>query len=291
MDITNKISNFITEDIAYFLGLVVGRGIFIKGTENIKLMIEFPFKNLEAVGITSKYNVPLYLSNSVDKIVSRLKKLGLDIEKNTSLENKIVSLIIKWQDSDISFQFLHFLLNGDRTDYHSFRIPQAIYESDKEKQKEFLRGYFDVTGHIRLSNRDQGGQHRIYLEVDHKNWLLVADLFILLEKHLGIPIQTINFGHPNFRGKVGWAKEHQIKIFVNQFLSIGSYIAHKDRVIKELAKQNRPNIGDNKQEPRIKIKPTTPEEISPKLPAYLRGKHFNHSSELLNCLLSQRKNG
>ena len=286
MDITNKISNFITEDIAYLLGLIVGRGTFIKERENLKLIIDFPFKNLEAIGVKSKYNVSLHLSDSVDDIILRLKKLGLNIEKNKNFENKIVSLIIKWQDSYIAFQFLHFLLNGNHTNYHSFRIPRAIYESDKEKQKEFIRGYFDVTGHIRVSNRDQAGHHRIYLEVDHRNWFLVADLFILFEKYLKIPIQTINFGHPNFRGEKGWAKEHQIKIFANQFLSIGSYIAHKDTVIKELAKQNKPSIGSNRRGPKIKNKPTTPEENSSKLPDYLRGKHFNHSSELLNYLLS-----
>ena len=51
---------------------------------------------------------------------------------------------------------------------------KAIFQADKEKQKEFLRGYFDVTGYVRASNSQFGkeDQQRIYLEVDHRNWFL-----------------------------------------------------------------------------------------------------------------------
>lgn len=292
MDITNKISDFITEDIAYFLGLITGRGTFILSNEVTKLTIEFPFKNLKAEGISRTFDTPLYLSRSVDNVVSRLRKLGLNIEKDVSTdETQGVSLIITWHEpTDISSQFVHFLLNGDHTDYHSFRIPKAIYEADKERQKEYLRGYFDVTGHIRKSNRDQSGQHRVYLEVDHRNWMLVADFYVLIDKYLDIPIQTVDFGHPNFRGEKGWAKEHQLKIYANQFLPIGSYITHKDEVIKELASENREDVGDKRGKPRIGQKPSATDENSEKLPEYLRGKHFNHYTELLEFLISKREN-
>lgn len=288
MDTTNKLSEFITEDVAYFLGMVVGKGTLIHGNENTKLMIQFPFKNLEAEGITQSYDTPLYLSNSVDRILSRLRRLGFNIEKNVDEESKSVSLIINWHEYDISSQLLHFLLNGEHSDYHSFRIPKAIFESDTEKQKEFLRGYFDVTGHIRKSNADRGGQHRIYLEVDQRNWLLNVDLYELIEKYLGIPIQTINFGHPNFRGATGWAKEHQVKIYANQFLSIGSYLSYKNEVLRELAAQNRPGVGTNRRGPVITTKPSIPEENSDRLPDYIRNKHFNHYTELLQCLIEYK---
>lgn len=288
MDTTNKLSEFITEDVAYFLGMTVGKGTLIHGNENTKLMIQFPFKNLEAEGITQSYDTHLYLSNSVDRILSRLRRLGFDIEKNVDEESRSVSLIINWHEYDISSQLLHFLLNGEHSDYHSFRIPKAIFEADTEKQKEFLRGYFDVTGHIRKSNADRGGQHRIYLEVDQRNWLLNVDLYELIEKHLGIPIQTINFGHPNFRGATGWGKEHQIKIYANRFLPIGSYLSHKNDVLRELAAQNRSGVGINRRGPMIGTKPSIPEENSNRLPDYIRNKHFNHYTELLQCLIEYK---
>jgi hypothetical protein len=200
---------------------------------------------------------------------------------------------VVWRNTDLTWQLLAYLLNGDFSDYHSFRIPKAIFQSDKEKQKEFLRGYFDVTGYVRASNSQFGreDQQRIYLEVDHRNWFLTLDLYKLFEK-VGIPIESIDFGHPNFRDpnfkKVAgfWAKEHQVKIFANQFLPIGSYLKHKQEVLTDLVKMNKAGLGDNSSEKqfRIREKAQNPEENSEKLPDFLKGKHFNHYSELLAVL-------
>lgn len=297
MDRTNKLSSFLTEDIAYFLGLTVGRGVIVKGTESNKLIIEFPFKNLKAQSPEKKYDTQMYLSNSLDKIVNRLKGFGLNVEKRSDTDNKIVSLIIDWRNRDVAWQLLNYLLDEEHTDYHSFRIPKAIFEADKEKQKEFLRGYFDVTGYIRTSNArfGQQDQQRVYLEVDHRNWFLVLDLCRLLDI-IGVPIESIDFGHPNFRdpefkkGPGFWAKEHQMKIFANQILFIGSYLTHKDEVLKELAAMNKPGLGKGKKDIRIREKPKNPEESSEKLPEFLRGKHFNHYTELLDYLTSEDRN-
>jgi hypothetical protein len=297
MDKTNKLSAFLSEDMAYFLGLVVGRGTIFRGSEVNRLIIEFPFKNLEAQGITKKYDTQMYLSGSLDRIVNRLKKLGLNVRKESDIDNKTVSLIIEWHGEDIAWRLLNYLLNEEHTDYHSFRIPKAIFEADKEKQKEFLRGYFDVTGHIRASNArfGQKDQQRVYLEVDHRNWFLVLDLYRLLTA-VGIFIESIDFGHPNFRDPEHkkqsgfWAKEHQIKIFANHFLPIGSYLTHKEEILKELAALNNPKLGTGKKIVKIKKKPMNPEENSEKLPEFLRGKHFDHYTQLLKYLDSLDKN-
>jgi len=296
MDTTDKLSSFLTEDMAYFLGLVVGRGTIVKSVEISKLIIEFPFKSLEAKGITKKYDTQIHLSDSLDRIVNRLRKLGLNIRKESNKESKSVVLIIEWHEQDVALRLVNYLLNGEHGDYHSFRIPRAIFEADKEKQKEFLRGFFDVTGHIRTSNAYFNNQHRIYLEVDQRNWFLTLDLYHLFEC-VEIPVQTINFGHPNFRdpdfkrGPGFWAKEHQVKIFANQFLPIGSYLTHKVEVLKELASLNKPDIGGGKQgKIKIKKKSKNPEENSDKLPDFLRGQHFDHYTELLDCLAFEDKN-
>lgn len=296
MDRTDKLSSFINEDVAYFLGLIVGRGTIVKSKEINKLLIDFPFKNLEAVSPldpNKKFDTQIYLSNSVDKIVERIKKLGLDVSKFNDEDNRGVSLVVSWRNTDLTWQLLSYLLNGDFSDYHSFRIPKAIYQADKEKQKEFLRGYFDVTGYVRSSNAQFGksNQQRIYLEVDHRNWFLVLDLYKLFEK-VGIPFESIDFGHPNFRdpnfkkASGFWAKEHQVKIFANQFLSIGSYLKHKQAVLTDLASMNRSGLGDNAKEKEFRVteKAANPEESSEKLPIFLRNKHFNHYSEMLVVL-------
>ena len=49
---------------------------------------------------------------------------------------------------------------------------------------------------------------------------------------------------------------------------------------------NKTGLGDNagEKEFRIREKAQNPEENSEKLPDFLRGKHFNHYSELLSIL-------
>ena len=296
MDVTNKLSSFLSEDVAYFLGLIIGRGTIIKTKELNRLVVDFPFKNLSAVSPidqTKRFDTQIYLSNSLDKIVERIKRLGLDVSKLSDEDNRHVSIVVVWRNTDLTWQLLSYLLNGDFNDYHSFRIPKAIFQADKEKQKEFLRGYFDVTGYVRPTNAQFGknDKQRIYLEVDHRNWFLVLDLYNLFEI-VGIPVESIDFGHPNFRDPSfkkpagSWAKEHQVKIFANQFLPIGSYLKHKQEVLTDLAKMNKAGVGNNsgKKKFRIREKAQNPEENSEKLPDFLRGKHFNHYSKLLIAL-------
>jgi len=297
MDRSNKISDFLNEDLAYLLGLIVGKGVFVREGQTRRLVITFPYKSLVAEGYQNTYDKPLELSSSLDAIVNRIRKYGLDVAKENVNKNDI-SLIITWHREDLSWQILKYLLNDEFTDFHSFRIPETIFESDREVQKEFLRGYFDTTGHIRKSNAAFGkeDQHRVYLEVDQRNWLLIADLARLLE-NLEVPIHTIDFGHPNFRdpelkkAKGFWAKEHQIKIFANYFAKIGSYLKHKDEVLKELADKTRTiyDEGDTERTFRIREKPANPEEGSEKLPEFLKGKHFNHWKEVLDYLITITK--
>lgn len=294
MDLSNKISDFISEDIAYFLGLVVGKGRFYRSRESNQLIIEFPFKILEVETGGGKLNTPLHLSRSLDAIVRRLKKLGIDVSKEENTDSEQFHIRITFPRDSLSWQFLSYLLNGEYTDYHSFRIPRAVFMADEGKQKEFLRGYFDVTGHARKSNNFFGeDKNRVYLEVDHRNWFLVVDLVELL-KSLEVPIQNINFGHPNLRdpdakspNSKSWAKEHQLKIFANQFTQIGSYLEHKNRMLEEIAALNRPTLGAKQAKPSISKKPPHPQENSDKLPPFLRSQHFDHYLQILRYLQSQ----
>ena len=106
-----------------------------------------------------------------------------------------------------------------------------------------------------------------------------------LEKHIMIDDAK------KTNSKIRAGEEHQIKIFANQFLPIGSYLTHKDEVLKELASLNKPESGEGEKTIRVKEKPQNPEESSDKLPEFLRGKHFNHYTELLDYLISIDQNG
>lgn len=293
-----KISSFINEDIAYLLGLIVGRGTIVSYDKEVnRIIVEFPYKSLEVVGISKSFNQKNQIQNSLDVVVKRANNLKIDAYKQGG-EN-VISLELSWVGNDISWQFIKFLINGNRFSYKEFRIPECIWEADNEVKKEFLRGICDVTSYSRKGNVYIDGRHRVYIEVNNLNWYLVADLVDLIQ-NLGIPVQTIDWGHPNIRNgnlkeynqgkQTAWAREHQIKIFSEEFIKIGSYIEHKNEVLKEFAEENLKlnkknkffSVSEKKErfekqvaKGKAKLKPSHPEENSERLPEILRGNHFD----------------
>lgn len=116
-------------------------------------------------------------------------------------------------------------------------------------------------------------------------------------KELDIPVQTINFGHPNFRdgqlkkyneGKTNyWKKEHQLKVYANEFIPVGFNIKHKQRAL-ELYSAELLNYLDPvkthlfywEKTKRRHNKPIHPGENDSSLPAEIRGMHYNSWQDL-----------
>ena len=172
-----------------------------------------------------------------------------------------------------------------------------LFNMATDEKKELLRGIADVTGYIRKSNIAYGqeGWHRVYIEIPG-NWQFVIDIANML-KTLDIPVQTIDFGHPNFRdsnltkyneGKPNyWKKEHQVKIWANEFLPIGFNIVHKQRALERYAEELLDYLDVNKthqfyweKSVRMRLKPSHPMENDSSLPEKIRGKHFNSWTQL-----------
>lgn len=284
----NKISDFLTADISYLLGLITGHGEIQYSTDIKRIVIDFQYKSLEAKGITKTYNQRLYIQTSLDPIILRLQNIGINTRKSVTEDN--ISLTLTWDSDDISWMFIKFLINGTRFSYHDFVVPAPIFETTEENKKEFLRGICDATAYVRKSNVDQTGRHRVYIEISNKNWYLPCQLCELLQS-LGVPMQYIGYGHPNIRGGKGisWAKEHQLKIYAEDFLNIGFYITHKNEVLNEMADanlhgySNRQTMCDSTIN-RRKAKATHPHENHEKLPTEIRGQHFDSYKEICHKL-------
>jgi hypothetical protein len=284
----NKISNFLTPDISYLLGLITGHGEIQQSSDAKKIIIEFEYKALESKAITKVFDQRLHIQTSLDPIVYRLQRMGINVQKVTGEK---ISLVLTWLQEDISWLFIKFLINGTRFNYHDFLIPEPIFETTQENKREFLRGIADVTAFVRKSNVDQAGRHRVYIEISNRNWFLPPQLCQLWQQSLNMATQYIGYGHPNIRGGTGtsWAKEHQIKIYAEDFESIGFYISHKNEALKELAEYNKANF-DRKQSlcngkaGREKIKPSHQHESHKKLPAEINGRHFNSYKQICKCL-------
>ena len=284
----NKISDFLTPDISYLLGLITGRGE-IQSTNDIKrIVIDFQYKALESRAITKVFNQRLHIQTSLDPIIYRLQNLGIKTRKNVS--DNSISVTLTWDTDDISWMFIKFLINGTHFSYHDFVVPEPIFETNEANKKEFLRGLCDVIAYVRQSNADQAGKHRVYIEISNRNWYLPTQLCQILQS-LNVPVQYIGYGHPNIRGGNGtsWAKEHQIKIYADDFQRIGFYISHKNEALEELASYNAQHFnGDHLlcdgTITRLKTKESHTCETHEKLPPEINGQHFDSYKQICRCL-------
>ena len=228
----NKISNFLNPDISYLLGLITGRGQIVSNSDVKKIIIDFEYKSQRVTAGRLDLDQKRHIQTSLDSVSVRLQNMGINVEKLVS-ENRI-TLVLNWYKEDITWLFIKFLINGTRFSYHDFKVPESIFESTNTNKKEFIRGIGDVTGYTRSSNAYINGRHRTYLEITQKNWDLPPQLCQLLQS-IEVPIQNINYGHPNLRdpknykGSRSWAKEHQIKIFAEDYEKIGFYISHRTK--------------------------------------------------------------
>jgi hypothetical protein len=284
----NKISDFLTPDISYLLGLITGRGEIQSTNDVKKIVIDFQYKALEAKAITKKFDQKLHIQTSLDPIIYRLHNLGINSVKNVTENN--ISVTLTWNTDDISWMFIKFLINGTRYNYHDFAVPDPIFETTDDNKREFLRGLCDVTAHVRKSNNDQIGRNRVYIEISNRNWFLPTQLCQLLQS-LDVPMQYIGWGHPNIRGGNGtsWAKEHQLKIYAEDFQNIGFYITHKNEALVELAEYNQENFSRPQNLcdgtiTRLKTKPPHECEMHEKLPAEINGQHFDSFKQICKCL-------
>jgi len=281
--------DYMDEDLAYLLGAIVARGIIRKEGGIARIIISYPFRNLEVEGLTRSYKARDQLSLGLDRIVKRIKSLGFDVDKEV-LENEC-QLIICTEEGSLQMRVLEQHLGKETTTYLQFHIPRAIFNAAESIQKEFIRGYVDVAGHVRKSNYYFDGRHRVYIDVLNNNWHLPVELCTLFQDYLKIPVQTIDWGHPNIRdpslreyneGRISaWAREHQLKIFADAFLRVGFYIQYKDEILRELGEFNRKNYPSSRTEfcnppkPITEKKPKHPAENDERLPDELRGKHFD----------------
>jgi len=190
---------------------------------------------------------------------------------------------IRFLQTPVTWRNLRYHL-GNRRSYKEFRVPASIMNTPREIQVEFMRGVADVGGFVRDSNQYLDGRRRVYLEVHNHNWILPIQLCALLQQKLDVPVQLVQWGHPNTRepkGGLHWAREHQVKIFVEAFEPIGFTIEYKNKTLQKFARQDRKlhrkldGCNPNEEIRRVKKKKRHPEEKSSALPARLRNHHFD----------------
>jgi len=285
-------------EMAYLLGMICGNGEIKRGNSDTIFSIEIPHRKLAT---EEHHDIKLYVKASITDIRNIIEPLvGVGL---LSIQTKSATILsFSKPNSDyITREILQYV--GMATSHNDMKLYETIFEFSKDEKLQFLRGFSDVTGYIRRSNSYYGSKylHRVYLEVPH-NWEMVIGICNLL-KDLDIPVQSIDWAHPNMRDSKlkkynegnhhFWKKEHQIKIFANEFLPIGFGVLHKQQSLEMFStelttglKAQSVNVSDKTHifywqgKSALKKKPPHPCEDDEFIPTIIRGKHFNSWKEI-----------
>lgn len=276
--------NYLDPDVAYLLGMIVGRGSFTESRGNRRLIIDFPYHALKARGINTTFTQQVHLQLAVNQIRDRIQQLveaAFDID--TTRTN--VRFIMRFMYNSMTWRNLRFITERFQS-YRSSTVPRRLFDAPADMQREFVRGLADVCGFVRASN-NYHGQHRVYIQIPAQNWRLPISLCYLLQFHLNVPVQMIQWNHPNTRipNRLNTrltTREHQVKIFADAFRSIGFCVDYKQDILDELAGYNEANYGTTRRNcnpnpgvHRITRKPRHPEENCDLIPRRIRGRHFD----------------
>ena len=282
--------------MAYLIGMILGNGEVQRKSDATIITVELPHKNLID---DEGREVSVYVKSSLADIRGIVEPL-IGYSLPISQTKRATQFSFTMPNADYTMrEILRFIGNG--VHHSTMTMNDELFGMKTDEKKELLRGIADVTGYIRKSNIafGQDGCHRVYIEIPG-NWQMVIDIANML-KDLDIPVQTIDFGHPNFRdsnlkkyneGKpYYWKKEHQIKIWANEFLPIGFNIVHKQRALEKYADELLDYLDEKKTHQfywqktiRRKEKPIHPMENDESLPLSIRGKHYESWTDLAKDL-------
>jgi len=313
-------------ELSYLLGMITGKGSLRRGNNNTDIFIQIPHKNLEIEDM----NTSLSVRASIQDIREIIEPLT-DSRMSVITSDRSTTLKLSKPNENFFIREINKHFPNSRS-AKEFRIPEEIFQARTDIKREFLIGLSDVTAHIRSSNAAYGHnfENRVYIEIP-VNWYLTIDISNLL-LDLNVPVQTIDWGHPNTRdpylkdynkGKTRvWFREHQIKIYAEQFENVGFRIHHKIEALHQLAEKNRvawnnychkkaelAKTAEKRQEWLDKIdklenkhnkfywerrdilreKPFHPMENDERIPEVIKGEHFNSWREIASALGYSRK--
>lgn len=285
---------------AYLLGLIIGNGTIQRGPNETTIVIEIPHKNFKV----DERDVKLFVLASLNDIRNYLEPL-LDRSIRTNQLDTVTRISFSKNNEDFLITEINKYLKG-YSNHENMRIHEKIYEESTDVRIAILQGIADSTAYVRRSNYFfLHHKHRVYIEVP-RNWLLVIDICNLL-KSVDIPVQTIDFAHPNLRdgqmkkynqgNHTFWKKEHQIKIWVNEFLPIGFKVKHKQTALKEFLQEFLHGEGKTQDElsetthkfywekkQQVKEREIHPMINDNSIPQQIRGRQFSNWQQIANEL-------
>ncbi len=283
-------------EMAYLVGLILGNGEIQRDSKKTNITIDIPHKNSYT---EDKKDIAIYVMASVVDIRQIIEPLiGHQLVVTQSSRSTKLSF-----EKDNNEYVIREIIRLIGTGYHhsTMRMNKELFKITRDEKKSLLRGIADSTGYIRRSNIAFGNswEHRVYIEIPG-NWYMVIDIANML-RDVDIPVQTIDFGHPNTRdgnltkynrGKCNfWKKEHQLKIYANEFIPIGFNVKHKQEALIKYSEELLQHMSVERthkfyweRRSNNKTKPAHPGENDSFLPKEIRGRHFDSWTELARFL-------
>lgn len=318
------ISIILNENLAYLLGLLCARGHIYLSSKRI--IIEFAHKNKTIEGIAycptcgeiatqpsgkdylqcknpackkfvDKSVKPVYeqqestiqsLNDTIIPFLSKNISATYDIIGN----DHITCLIIDFKDNESLFTDIANIME-QKYSFDSFTIPKIIYNATKEQKAEFVNGLLDTAGFFNSGGwYPRNGKHssarmRAYFQIV-RNWKMPVLICNFLKSEFSLPIQTIDWGHPNIRDGAmkdyfesntsSWSREHQIKFLPEYYIDIFKLrLKHKQKMFEELANHNLNAKFDSNEDctaptkiTKMQLKVYHKEETSKKIPECTR---------------------
>lgn len=285
----------LNENLSYLLGLLCARGhIYLSSN---RIVIEFAHKNKTIEGIAycpkcgeiatspsgkdylqcknpkckeivDKKVKPVYeqqestiesLNTVIIPFLSQEIQARYDIIGN----DHITCLIIDFKDNNVEFNNIVEIMNG-KYSFDSFDIPESIYKASRKQKIEFVNGLLDAAGFFNSggwyprNGKNSSARMRAYFQIV-RNWQMPVSICNFIKTEFELPIQTIDWGHPNIRdgsmkdyfesNTSSWSREHQIKFLPEYYINIFKLrLAHKQKMFEELAKHNQNAIFDSNED-------------------------------------------
>lgn len=288
-------------EMSYILGMITGNGEIKRGLDETIISIEIPHKKMET---EFQKDVKIYVKASITDIRQFLEPLlGTSLNFVQNKSTTTLSFCKKNEDYTMR-EIMRYI--GNATSSNNIRISPDVFNFSKDERKYFIKGFADVTGYIRRSNYAYTEpNYRVYFEIPN-NWKLVVDFCNLL-RTIDVPVQNIDWGHPNMRdgnlkkyeeGKEGfWKKEHQVKVWASEYQSVGFEVIHKQEALNYFAEAQKEPYIRNGKNPEEKFhryyweikrnkteKPNHPGENDDVIPLEIRGNHYDHWTEIAEDL-------
>jgi hypothetical protein len=224
-------------------------------------------KNTNCLSVVSantkkRYNQPQGTLESLNQVIIPLLKSNINAKYEISGNKAMTLLIIDFTDNKNSFSKIATAFSPYQS-FDSFHIPESIHNGTKEQQTEFINGLLDTSGFANAGswlNRDGEyghGRMRGYFQIV-RNWHMPVEIDNFLRKNFGLPVQTIDWGHPNIRdgnlvefceGKsASWSREHQIKFFPEYYGAFKFRVSTKQNLFQELLQHNLKTGFSDKQD-------------------------------------------